>query len=175
MTENPMSLAEIARPFARGFIAKRPLADDPRLSKTQKARVKESLSDDLKKLCDVLIPTLRVPEVSVAAQRRADELGVDLCQQTWHGQKAFDPLGRGTFHLEHVVPIVALREAWMTATTVEEMISEIDHRLRVAWILKTEDVLLRRAGYQKNRPDPDAAYAQVGISLVTCHPAGHGW
>jgi hypothetical protein len=36
----------------------------------------------------------------------------------------------------------------------------------VAWITKDENNQLNALGYAKNRPDPDAAYQEAGITLL---------
>jgi hypothetical protein len=53
MSTEQLSLRAVARPFAEAFSVKRGLLDLPGMSRRQQSRVKESLSDDLKKLCDV--------------------------------------------------------------------------------------------------------------------------
>lgn len=163
-----ISVATVALPFAQSFAAKRGLLDHTGLSPQHQARVRESLSDDLKKLCDVVSTGLRVPEVSLAAKERAGDLGVDLCRQTWHQQPRFDP-GRRAFHLEHVVPILVLRNAWLAASDPTAMVDEFDRMFRIAWILKDEDAELTRRGYRSKRDDPEAAYDEAGITLVACH------
>src|SRR4051812_29405198 len=101
------TFAEIATPFAESLCAKRRLLTRGDLSARQTSRVRDALSDDLKKLCDVLVPEVKRPKASVAALGAAREIGVDLCRQSWHGQPRFDR-GRVVFHLEHVVPIKSL-------------------------------------------------------------------
>ncbi len=164
------SFREATLPFARSFLAKASLGREWSLSTRQTSRLNESLSIDLRKFCDIVVPALRRPEVSIAALRTADEIGIDLCQMTWHEQAAFDH-GRVVFHCEHVMPIRSLREKCKALDTAEEIVDALDADLRVAWILKGEDRDLTAAGYAFNRPDPDDAYREVGIELTRCHPA----
>src|SRR4051794_26601844 len=41
--------------------------------------------------------------------------------------------------------------------------------MRVAWILKDENAVLEKLGYQSQRQDPDVAYQHAGIELRICH------
>src|SRR3954463_3331247 len=86
MTDQALRFDDLAQPFAQALLCKRPLLHMPTLTDRQRARVLESMSDDLKKLCDVVTPALKPPRVSRRAQQRAQEMGVDLCSQTWHAQ-----------------------------------------------------------------------------------------
>jgi hypothetical protein len=162
-----MSLEVAAIPFARSLLAKRELLDVDGLSTRQRARVMESLSDDLKKFCDVVTPELRAPFVSRAARAAAATLDVDLCQHGWHSQSGFDK-GRAVFHVEHVIPVRALRATCLTAASLSDVVNALS-TVRIAWILKSEDRELTRLGYRTQRDDPERAYREAGIELVTCH------
>lgn len=164
----PLAFDDVAVPFAAGFLAKRVLLGESRLDRRQMARVSESLSDDLKKLCDVVTPEIKRPLVSRGARDAARKIDVDLCRQVWHGQLRFDP-ERSTFHLEHVVPIKQLRQLCLDARSARDIVTQLERHVRVAWILKSENRELTRLGYSHNRPDPDAAYREAGIELLTCH------
>src|SRR5436309_1856819 len=121
MTDQCLPFVELARPFAQALLCKRPLAQTSKLSDRQRARVLESMSDDLKKLCDVVTPGLKPPMVSLRARKRAEEAGIDLCRQTWHSQPRFD-MGRKVFHLEHIAPIKSLRTIALDAASVDELV-----------------------------------------------------
>lgn len=168
MTEPSVDrFGDLTRPFARGIHDLLLALEDPalELNKHQTARLREAVSVSIRKVCDVLVPDARHPEVSVAAAERAAELGVDLTTQTWQTQTKFDP-GRMLFHYEHMQPIVAIRTALNAATSPEEVIETIRHELRLAWITKEENFQLATLGYNSIRPDPDAAYAEAGIVLI---------
>jgi hypothetical protein len=158
---------DLTRPFARGIHDLLLALEDPalELNKHQTARVREAVSVSLRKVCDVLVPDARHPEVSVAAAERAAALGVDLRTQTWQTQTKFDP-GRVVFHYEHMRPIVAIRIALGMATSPDDVIEIIRRDLRLAWITKEENLRLAFLGYNSVRPDPDAAYAEAGIALM---------
>ncbi|HSE10908.1 MAG TPA: hypothetical protein VLB29_19755 [Nocardioidaceae bacterium] len=158
---------DLTRPFARGIYDLLRALDDPplQLNKHQSARVREAVSVSIRKVCDVLVPDARHPEVSVAAAERAAELGVNLWVQTWQTQTKFDP-GRSVFHYEHMRPIAAIRNALGSATSPDEVIETIRRDLRLAWITKEENLRLTSLGYNSVRPDPDAAYAEAGIVLM---------
>ncbi len=165
--DGSLTLKDVMRPFVAAIIAKRPLLNLP-LSDRQRRRILESISDDLRKLGDVVTPTLVDPLVSVAARAAADEKGIDLCQEDWHSQTRFDP-GRGLFHVEHVTTVRALREMCLHAPSEDPLIDSLTAGIRIAWILKEEDARLTQLGYRGHRPDPDTAYRQAGIELVRCH------
>jgi hypothetical protein len=158
---------DLARPFARGIHDLLAALDDPDLDLNahQAARLREAVSVSIRKVCDVLVPDARHPEVSVAAAEQAAALGVDLRVQTWQTQPKFDP-GRAVFHYEHMQPIVAIRIALGTAASPEDVIETIRRDLRLAWITKAENLRLTSLGYNSVRPDPDAAYAEAGITLM---------
>lgn len=106
-----------------------------------------------------------MPGVSRAAQARADELGIgDLRQFHWGHQRGLmkDPT-RQIFHWEHVVPVKDMVKALLALDDPTPLtIVPILIRAEIAWILKSEDKLLRRSG----RPDPRAAYLAAGIELL---------
>lgn len=158
---------DLTRPFARGIHDLLLALGDPalELNKHQAARVREAVSVSLRKVCDVLVPDARHPEVSVAAAQRAATLGVDLRTQTWQTQPKFDPR-RIVFQYEHMRPIVAIRIALGLATSPDDVVETIRRDLRLAWITKEENLRLTSLGYNSVRPDPDTAYADAGIVLV---------
>ncbi len=153
------TLDELLRPFAESIHAKAAALRTLRLTASQRARVRESISDDIKKCTNFI-----TPEMSVAAHDEADPLGVDLSTRNWHDQPAFDA-GREIFHFEHIVPVSALRTMCEVAESVDGTFSILRTRLRVAWILKREDLELTRLGYRSVRADPDSAYKHAKIEL----------
>jgi hypothetical protein len=169
VTVGNAGLDELVRPFVVALQAKRPLLQHAALTREQRARVLESMSDDLKKMCDVVVPSVRPASVSREALALANILGTDLCQLTWHQQQARKRADArwAALHREHVVPILALRNACVDAIDLETAIGEIDRLLHIAWITKAEDARLTAAGYRKQRPT--TAYDDLGIELVACH------
>jgi hypothetical protein len=147
--------------FAGSISCKVSALNDLSLTPPQRARLLESVSDDIKKCTNFI-----KPEVSRAAREEAARLGVDLFSKNWHDQHRFDP-GRKTFHFEHVLPVNALRELCVKAQTGEAVHTLLRTRLRVAWILKSEDAKLTELGFRSRRKDPDGAYREAGIRLVT--------
>lgn len=151
--------------FAAAIYAKAKLMREHGLDEVATARVRESISDDLKKLSNFVRPA-----VSVEAKAAADKLHVapvNLFTKTWHDQPTFDKKRR-LFHLEHVCPVSNLRDECCKAGTPDEVLGIITAKLRVAWILKEEDARLTRLGYRVTRPDPEAAYEAAKIKLL--HP-----
>lgn len=154
--------------FAESLWAKRRLLRACTLLDRQQARLKESMSDDLKKYCDIVVPALLPLQVSDRAREAARDLGVDLCRSTWHSQPTFDP-GRTRFHLEHVLPVSQLRSRAIAADALSGVV-EVLLGVRLAWILKEEDRELTRLGHRSKRLDAAAAYSEAGITLSACHP-----
>jgi hypothetical protein len=147
--------------FAESMFAKARALRRESLPPAMRARLRESISDDIKK-----VGTFCAPEASEAALAVARALHVDLFTSNWHDQVRFDP-GRTRFHLEHVEPVSAIREACCAAADVAGVLHVLQTRLRVAWILKEEDRRLTATGHRSKRPDPEAAYRAANITLVT--------
>ncbi|MEU9379465.1 hypothetical protein AB0D38_00030 [Streptomyces sp. NPDC048279] len=155
----------ICRSFVQGMLDKACAYRELELDAHQKARLKDSINVDVRKLGDMLIPDARYPRISVTAAEKAAAIGADLRQQTWHSQKrTFDPK-RAVFHYEHMTPVAQTVSALIVADSAEKVL-QIVSGLRLAWITKEEDARLTALGYRHKRPDPDAAYAEAGITLL---------
>jgi hypothetical protein len=150
--DGSLTLEDVMRPFVAAIVAKRPLLN-LKLSDRQRRRILESISGDLRKLGDVVTPTLVAPLVSIAAHAAAERKGVDLCQEDWHSQTLFDP-GGSLFHVEHVTTVRALREMCLHAPSEEALIHSLTAGIRIAWMLKEEDARLTQLDYRSHRPDP---------------------
>lgn len=146
--------------FARSISAKVHALNHPTLTSQGRARLLESISDDIKKYSDFV-----QPEVSRAALERAVQLEVDLWAKGWHDQPQFDP-NRQVFHREHVWPVSAVRNACVEAASERGIADTLQRMLRVAWILKEEDRVLTRLGYRSRRDDPESAYRHAQIELI---------
>jgi hypothetical protein len=150
-------------PFASSIWAKaealRTLRDLPR---PLEQRLKESISDDLKKATN-----FQRHYCSHAAERVAAALSrpVDLREQTWHDQGTFDP-NRRLFVVEHKVTIASLRDLCRGAPDVANVLDILVDKFVVVWVLREEDDRLTRLGYRTKRPDPDAAYREAEIHLL---------
>jgi hypothetical protein len=151
---------ELLRVFAESIHAKSRALNNLELNTNERNRISESISDDIKKCSNFL-----VPEASEAALKKAERLNIDLYSRNWHNQSKFDP-GREVFHVEHVMPVAALRERCLSCRSPEGVLEVLTSTLRVAWILKSEDRALTRLGYRSKRPFPDAAYVEAGIKLI---------
>ncbi|WP_089107443.1 hypothetical protein [Streptomyces hyaluromycini] len=161
--------AYICRPFAQGLLDKTRALDELEFNRHQRARLRESISDDVRKLCDMLVPDARHPQVSVAAAEKATAIGVDLRQETWHSQTRFDPK-RAVFHFEHMTPVSQIAKALACADSVGAIVQTLSDGLQLAWITKGEDARLTALGYRHKRPDPDAAYEEAEIVLLASLP-----
>ncbi|MBI3545138.1 MAG: hypothetical protein HY081_00880 [Gammaproteobacteria bacterium] len=150
----------ILKPFACSICAKARALLAKELTKSQRARLLESISDDVKKCSNFV-----VPEVSRAALKEAKRLGVDICLKNWHDQPRFDQ-GRRKFHLEHFVPVSAIREECLDARTELKILKILKNRLRLVWILKSEDAKLTQLGFRSRRRSPKIAYRDARIELA---------
>jgi hypothetical protein len=151
---------QIRRAFASAIFAKASALAALSLTGHERARMRESIADDIRKACDLLASI----EVSEAAHEESKRLGVDLRGKGWHDQLSFDP-DRRIFHFEHTRTVAAIREAACDQPTVEGIVEVLRRDLRLAWILKSEDRELTRLGYRSKRPDPEDAYRAAGIKL----------
>jgi hypothetical protein len=160
--------SDLVRPFAEAIAALSGARLNGSLGLTnfQDARFREAISTMIRKASDVVYPAVLVPEVSVAANAAAAELGIDLRQETWHSQKKFDP-GYKVFHYEHMRPVGAILTMASEADSVDTIVNVLRTELKVAWITKEEDKALRALGFAAKRPDPDAAYEAAGIYLLS--------
>jgi hypothetical protein len=155
-----ISRAQLLKPFAQAIRAKAIALRTLELTPQQRARLKESIGDDIRKATDLLTPA-----VSKAAHGRASRLGIDLCTQGWHGQPKFDA-GRKVFHFEHCVTVAELRRLCMEQRSVRDVLRVLSTKPRTVWVLKEEDRRLTAQGHKSNRPDPLAAYRKAGIALL---------
>lgn len=124
---------------------------------SERKRTKRLIGEILRKYCD----QKPVDFVSKKAKEVADQLGVDLFMQNWHGQNKFDP-GRKTFHLEHKTTVHDITMAIISGSDSSNVINNIQY----GWILKSEDKKLSLNGKRKVREDHDAAYDEAGIEVI---------
>jgi len=127
------------------------------LTEAQKSRLREAISDDIKKASNFL------PHgVSEAARATAMKSGIDLCSFTWHQQNRFDK-GRKTFVVEHFRPVSWLRDRCTEASSAADTLRILVNEVVVIWVLRSEDKELRRLGYRFKRPNPHKAYREANI------------
>jgi len=124
---------------------------------SERKLAKKLIGEILRKYCD----QKPVDFVSAKAKQVADQLGIDLFEQNWHGQNKFDR-GRKTFHLEHKTTIHDITMDIINGNDALNTISKIQH----GWILKSEDKNLNISGKKKVRKDHDAAYDEAGIDVI---------
>lgn len=135
---------------------------DLTISKSYENSLRESISVDIRKYADLIPPTGQ----SEAASKLAHEKGINLGAMTWNNQtnKKFDP-SRKQFHFEHFNTVFDIRSFCLDAKTLEEIKNILSTKTKIVWILKEEDKRLTALGYQRHRPDPEAAYLHSGIVL----------
>lgn len=51
----------------------------------------------------------------------------------------------------------------------KEEVENVLSRAKTIWILREEDQRLSSLGYKSNRPDPEKAYKDAGIVIVSRH------
>lgn len=154
------SRSDLIDPFAKAIYAKTSALKKLDLTAVQRARLLEGISDDIKKVSNFM-----PHQMSRAAHDAAGSLGIDLRQKTWHDQHRFDPK-RATFHVEHLVPVSTIRAKCIRAGSDAEVLAILNERLRIVWILKSEDRELTRLGFRDVRDDPAAAYQACNIEIV---------
>jgi len=158
------TLRQVAGPFALAMAHKAQALVSLELTRTQAAALSKSMSDDVRKFHDAVVPALIPYDISEAAAAVAAERGLDLAALTYGGQPKADPR-REAFHYEHMVTISTIVAKARALADVEAII-DLLCASRVAWITKAENDELTRRGYNSRRDDPDAAYAEAGIRLV---------
>ncbi|QSR30775.1 hypothetical protein CFI00_09775 [Nocardioides sp. S5] len=160
--------ASLVEPFAAGLLHKCHALLDLDLNSHQRSRLREAISIDLRKMCDILVPAARPPRISEAANAIAATMGVDLRTATWHSQKKID--GYKTFTYEHMTPVNWFVSKIGEATSPEEVLGIIDQHMWITWVTKEEDAELRRLGYSSTRPNPASAYEDAGVALLPVEP-----
>ena len=157
---------EIVLPFAEGILLKSQLLSKAQLNRPQLEAVRSSISVDMRKIGDLVVPHLRPVDVSVGAtfQFPLEQLE----HLTWQKQPALDP-GREQLIQEHVCPVVELRDLALRATSGFEVVQLLWTHMRLAWVTRAEDEKLTQLGYQKVRPYPLVAYSNAGINIFD-HP-----
>ena len=138
------------------------------LSGAQLSLVRRAINKDIRHFHDVVLPDLLVPLTSRRAVEHARVLGVDLCRQTWLSQPTFDTgRAKGAFHLEHLVTVDSQVDGVIDADCADGAV-QVLLASRLAWILKSENIVLTERFGRRSRPDPEQAYRDAGIDLVTC-------
>jgi hypothetical protein len=145
------------RPFATAIYAKGRAIKELELTGAHRSRLRESISDDIKKAS-----TFHAHKMSVAARNKAATLGVDLVSKTWHDQHGFDP-GRHVFIVEHMTTVSMLREKCLRAADEGAVLAVLTGEIRVVWILREEDEKLTALKYRSKRPATAYEEAQIEI------------
>ncbi len=111
--------------------------------------------------------------VSRSALKLSKELGFeDECwSMEWNDQPKYDPLGRKTFHIEHVYTGKMFFRALKSLNDSGELNQEtlmkfILDNYRTAWILKEEDKKLAKSNRGTTLQDALNHYKDVGIDLL---------
>lgn len=158
-------LDQLFQLFAQSIFAKVSALRSLGLTPNQRRRLRSSITSEIRACGGLLFPEVLTPEVSQAALRKAQDMGISICSETWQSQSAFDA-GREVFHWEHVDPISCIQDACEGAGSEQDVQEILKKRLRIAWILKQEDRELTRLGFRSKRPDPEEAYRAANIVLV---------
>ena len=158
---NTATTNDLLLPFAQSIFIKCNATNKLRIPAVHRARFLESISDDIKKCTNFI-----AAGVSKSAQEIADQLKIDIRTKNWHDQHKFDK-GRSIFHFEHIFPVKSIRAECISANSEKEVHEILINKLRVVWILKSEDRELTKLGYRSNRPDPKKAYFDAGIEIFS--------
>ena len=155
---------EVLQPSAQSIHAKSIAMNELDLTPIQRARLLEAISDDIKEMHE-----LRPPRVSRAALEQVRHSGIDLRSKNWHDQPLFDP-GRKVLHLDHMVPVSAIRAACLREYSESGVLDILKRRLCVVCVLKSEDRELTRGGVQSRRPNPEDAYREATSTWPASRP-----
>jgi hypothetical protein len=150
-------LATLMQPFATAIYAKARALRGVDLMGAHRSRLRESISDDIKKAS-----SFHAHKMSVKARKKAATLGVDLTAKTWHDQHGFDP-GRQAFIVEHMTTVSMLRERCLRAPDEGAVLAILTGEIRVVWILREEDEKLTALKYRSKRPATAYEEAQIKI------------
>lgn len=161
---SPMTFDQLCSLFVRGLVDKAHASASRDLDKAQLLRLGESVTTDLRQLSDMVFPAARTPRVSVAADKLAASVGVDLRTHTWHSNKRLD-LHR-LFTYEHVYPVSGIRLALTATPTETSAMDLLDQMLWVAWITKEEAAHLSLIDSSGLGADPLVVWDRAGIHLV---------
>lgn len=153
------SLEELTDLFSQSISLKAKAMANLELDPTTSKRIKESISEDIRKFTD-LIPPLQ----SERATEKSKSIPVELSLHGWHDQNKFDK-GRSIFHLEHLYPVSQVRDLCLKASNSEGISLILKEKAKTVWILKEEDQLLTDLGFRTNRPDPYDAYKKASIVI----------
>jgi hypothetical protein len=136
------------------------------------------LLDRCLRVASHLIP----PDASTSAIKRAEKHGIDLFKLREKDRnkvekqiKSKDKDDREKFILEHFTPVnqiikSIIAEKNVHLNTYESALA----KLKVIWVLKSEDDKLNKNGHRKNRPNPEDAYQKAGIKILT-NRYGQNW
>jgi len=153
--EEFQAFQEIVLPFAEGMFLKSQLLSHASLNSAQAEAVRSSISADIHKVGDLVVPHLRLTDVSVEA---FSTFAWEQFKLTWLQQQGF-------LVLDHVCPVVSLRELIFQAHSGIEIVQLLWRRMRLAWVTRAEDEKLTELGYKENRPFPLVAYSEAGIKI----------
>lgn len=136
------------------------------------------LMDRCLRVASHLIP----PCASESAIKRADKHNIDLFKLREKDRnkveaniKKLDIKDNEKFILEHYLPVnhiikEIIAEKSPTLNTYENALK----KLKVVWVLKSEDDKLNKNGHRKNRPNPEEAYQKAGIKILP-NRYGQNW
>ena len=150
----------IKETFSKTIFLKATLLKEVNLSKREISRIKESITDEIRKYTDLINPL-----VSRMALARAKEKGIELEKIGWHDQTKYDKK-REVFHLEHFYTVKSIRDLCINANTTQEVDIILTKNAKTIWILKEEDNRLTKLGYRSERDDPYKAYEEAGIEII---------
>src|SRR5665647_2460975 len=85
------TVRDLAEPFALAMAHKARTLASLELTKTQAAALSKSMSEDVRKFHDAVLPGLMPYEISEAAAAVAAERGIDLAVLTYGAQSKADP------------------------------------------------------------------------------------
>ncbi len=127
------------------------------------------LMDRCLRVASHLIP----PDSSERAFERAKESNIDIFRLGEKDRnkiekqiKKNNPNDDEKFILEHFNPVNIIVKEMLSMKNDPSRFEYALDKLKVVWVLKSEDDVLVNNGHRANRPNPTEAYKQAGIKII---------
>jgi hypothetical protein len=150
--------------------------------KTEFNRTKNIMLVHLMDRCLRIASHMVAPDASELAFERAKKNDVDIFKLREKDRnkvelkiKKNDPKDNEKFILEHYIPVnIIIKEMLNDSKNNTSSFENALNKIKVIWVLKSEDERLNSNGHRKNRPDPKEAYRLANIK-IKLNPNQDNW
>jgi hypothetical protein len=150
--------------------------------KTEFNRTKNKMLVHLMDRCLRVASHMVAPDASELAFERAKKNNVDIFKLREKDRnkvelkiKKNDPKDNEKFILEHYMPVnIIIKEMINDSKNNKSCFENALNKIKVIWILKSEDERLNSNGHRTNRPDPKEAYRLANIK-IKLNPNQDNW